>query len=324
MRRLRFIGCLLAAVPLIAGLSPALAQERFPSRPVKLVVGYPPGGSVDMVGRILADVLAPKLGATITVENVGGAAGAIGAARVAGSAPDGYTLLIGSSNELIGTGITNRDQKYDGRRDFTPLALGATAPLVLVTGTKTGVHTLQDFIGTVRRNPGKFSYGSPGVGSTMNFAGELLKQRAGLFMTHIPYRGVAPLAADLVSGVIEFGFMSPPAAAPLIQSGRLVGLGVTGRERMALLPQVQALAEHPALTGYELTGWIGVLAPKGLPADVAVQLAQALRAALQDPTYRRRIEEIGGVPASGSQDFGHLLNAETDKYLKLADFAKLR
>jgi tripartite-type tricarboxylate transporter receptor subunit TctC len=257
------------------------------------------------------------------VENVGGAAGAIGAARVAASPADGYTLLVGSSNELVGTGILNRDQKYDGRKDFTPLALAATAPLVLVAGTKSGVRTLSEFIDTVRRNPGKFSYGSPGIGSTMHFAGELAKQRAGLFVTHIPYRGVSPLTTDLVGNVIEFGFMSPPAAAPLIQSGRLVGVGVSGRDRLALLPQVPALSEHPALIGYELTGWVGVLAPKGLPADLEAQLIRGLRAALQDPVYRRKIGEVGGVPASGREDFIRLLNEETDKYLKLATYANL-
>jgi tripartite-type tricarboxylate transporter receptor subunit TctC len=323
MKRLRFVASLLAFV-VTASMLPAQAQERFPSRPVKLVVGYPPGGSVDALARNLADVLAAKLETTVVVENVGGAAGAIGAARVAASPADGYTLLVGSSNELVGTGILNRDQKYDGRKDFTPLTLAATAPLVLVAGTKSGVRTLDEFIETVRRNPGKFSYGSPGIGSTMHLAGELAKQRAGLFVTHIPYRGVAPLTTDLVGNAIEFGFMSPPAAAPLIQSGRLVGVGVSGRDRLALLPQVPAISEHPALAGYELTGWVGVLAPKGLPADLEERLMQGLRAALQDPVYRRRIEEVGGVPASGREDFMRLLNDETDKYLKLAAFAKLR
>ena len=318
LRRALLLACLVAPALTV------IAQERFPSRPIKLVVGYPPGGSVDVVGRIVADALAQKLEASVVVENVGGAAGAIGAARVAASTPDGYTLLVGSSNELVGTGILNRDQKYDGRKDFTPLVLAASAPMVLVAGTKSGVHSLPEFITMVRHNPGKFSYGSPGVGSTMHFAGELAKQRAGLFVTHIPYRGVTPLTTDLVGNVIEFGFMSPPAAAPLIQNGRLVAIGVSGRERLALLPQVPALGEHPALAGYELTGWIGVLSPRGLPPNVEATLLQGLKAVLQDPVYRRKIQEIGGEPATGREDFARLLNEETDKYLKLAAFAKLR
>jgi tripartite-type tricarboxylate transporter receptor subunit TctC len=323
MRRLRFAATLLALAA-FAAAAPVGAQERFPSRPVKLVVGYPPGGSVDVTARMVADFLGPRLETPVVVENVGGAAGAIGAARVAQSPADGYTLLVGSSNELVGTGVLNREQKYEGQRDFTPLVLSVSAPMVLVTSPKSGVRTVADFVEAVRRQPGKFSYGSPGVGSTMHFAGELAKQRAHLFITHIPYRGVSPLTTDLVSDVVDFGFMSPSAAAPLIQSGRLVGIAVSGRERMAVLPQVPALAEHPAFKGYELTGWIGVLAPKGLPADVHEKLLQALRAVQQDPAYRRKVEELGGVPASGREDFAALIRDETVKYQQLAAFAKLR
>lgn len=323
MRRLRFAALLLALVA-GAAVAPAGAQERFPSHPVKLVVGYPPGGSVDVTARLLADFLGPRLETPVVVENVGGAAGAIGAGRVAQSPADGYTLLVGSSNELVGTGILNREQKYDGQRDFTPLALSVSAPMVLVTSPKSGVRSLAEFVEAVRRQPGKFSYGSPGVGSTMHFAGELAKQQAHLFITHIPYRGVSPLTTDLVSDVVDFGFMSPSAAAPLIQSGRLVGVGVSGRERLPVLPQVPALAEHPAFKGYELTGWIGVLAPKGLPADVQEKLQNALRAVQQDPAYRRKVEELGGVPASGREDFAGLIRDETVKYQRLAAFAKLR
>jgi tripartite-type tricarboxylate transporter receptor subunit TctC len=302
----------------------AWPQERFPSKPIKLVVGYPPGGSVDVVGRILAEGLAQKLDAAVVVENVSGAAGAIGAARVAASAPDGYTLLVGSSNELVGTGILNREQKYDGRRDFTPIGLTVSAPLVLVTGSRSGVRTLDEFVKAVKSNPGRFSYGSPGVGSTMHFAGELVKHRAGLFILHIPYRGVSPLTTDLVANSIEFGFMSPPAAMPLIQSGRLVGIGVSGSQRLPSLPQVPALAEHPALGGYELTGWIGLLAPRGLPVDVEARLIQAHRAVLQDPVHRKKLEDAGGQPATGREDFGRFVTEETEKYVSLADFAKVK
>jgi tripartite-type tricarboxylate transporter receptor subunit TctC len=323
MKRSRFVAALLALAA-AAAVAPALAQERFPSRPVKLVVGYPPGGSVDVTARILAEYLAPRLEAPVVVENVGGAAGAIGAARVAQGPADGYTLLVGSSNELVGTGILNREQKYDGVRDFAPLALSVSAPMVLVASPASGVRTVADFVEAVRRQPGKFSYGSPGVGSTMHFAGELAKQQAHLFVTHIPYRGVSALTSDLVSGVVDFGFMSPSAAAPLLQNGRLVGIGVSGHERMAVFPQVPALAEHPAFKGYELTGWIGVLAPKAVPADVHDKLHQALRAVQQDPAFRRKIEELGGVPATGREDFARLIRDETVKYQQLASFAKLR
>lgn len=314
---------LLLAAALLAPLHSG-AQERYPSRPVKLVVGYPPGGSVDFMARLLADALGPKLDTAVVVDNVGGAAGSIGAARVAAAPPDGYTLLVGSSNEIVGTGVLNREQKYDGRRDFTALALAATGPMVLLASPGSGVRTVQQFVDVVRQNPGKFSYGSPGIGSTMHFAGELAKQRAGLFLLHIPYRGVTPLATDLTGNVIEFGFMSPSAAVPLVQSGRLVALGVTGHERLPQLPNLPALGENPALAGYELIGWIGVLAPRGVPAEVEATLKRALHAAVQDPVYRRRVQEAGGVLPTGNEDFARLIEEDTAKYLSLATFAKLR
>lgn len=319
----RVVAALLASSILSAAL-PLAAQESFPARPIKLVVGYPPAGSVDLVGRILADALAQKLNAQVVVENVGGAAGAIGAARVAAAAPDGYTLLVGSSNELVGTGILNPEQKYDGRRDFTALGLVASAPLVLVAGPKSGVTTLSEFVEVAKRNPGKFSYGSPGIGSTMHLAGELVKQQGGLFITHIPYRGVSPLTNDLLGDNIEFAFMSPTAAAPYIQSRRLIGLAVSGQQRLASLPQVPALSEHPAFAGYELTGWVGLLGPRSLPPDVEATLVKALKACLQDPVVRQKIVDIGGEPANGSEDLAKLVAAETEKYRKLASFAKLR
>jgi tripartite-type tricarboxylate transporter receptor subunit TctC len=324
MKRLRAVSLLLALVFGGVMAVPAAAQERFPARPIKLVVGYPPGGSVDVVGRILAEGLAQKLDAQVVVENVGGAAGAIGAARVAASAADGYTLLVGSSNELVGTGVLNPEQKYDARRDFTPIGLVASAPLVLVAGPKSGVKTLPEFVELVRRNPGKFSYGSPGMGSTMHFAGELTKQQAGLFITHIPYRGTSALTTDLLGNVVEFGFMSPTVAASHVQSGRLIGLGVSSRQRLPGLPQVPALSEHPALAGYELIGWIGLAGPRNMPADVVSSIDQALKALLQEPAFRKKLQDVGGEPASGREDFARLLKDETEKYLKLAAFAKLR
>lgn len=322
MKRRRLSHLLVAAGLGMAAFGIA-AQERFPARPIKLIVGYPPGGSVDQIGRVLADGLAQKLEAQVVVENVGGAAGAIAAQRVAGVAPDGYTIMLGSSNELVGTGVLNPDQKYDAQRDFTPLGMVASAPLVLVAGPKSGVKSLAEFVDASRRNPGQFSYGSSGLGSTLHFAGELVKQQAGLFIIHIPYRGVAGLTNDLVGSNIEFAFMSPTAAVPHVQHGRLIGLGVTSRQRLASLPQVPALAEHAALKDYELTGWVALVAPRALPADIQSRLVSGLRDALNDPAVRKRIEDVGAEPASGREDLAGVLRTETVKYRKLAEFARL-
>lgn len=181
----------------LLGAAPALAQDAYPSKPITIVVGYPPGGSTDLTARTVATELGLKLGVPVVIENVGGAGGAIGAQKVASSAPDGYTLLVGASNEIAINKLVTKKVKYD-IKDFTAIGLIASQPLVLVASTGTGVKTLAEFTQKVSKNPGKFSYGSSGVGTSLHLAGEMVKEQGKLFMTHIPYRGVAPLANDLV------------------------------------------------------------------------------------------------------------------------------
>lgn len=314
----------IAATVLALAAPWAAAQSDYPSKPIRFVVGYPPGGSVDMAARVVADALGARLQTPVVVDNQGGAAGAIAAQRVVNSAPDGYTLLVGSSNEMAATGLVNRAQKYDPQKDFTPIGLIATAPVLLVAGPKAGVKTLGEFVDVAKRNPGKFSYGSSGVGSTLHFAGELIKQRAGIFMTHIPYRGVAPLTSDLAGGNIELAIISPTAALPFIQSGRLYPLGVSSAKRMALLPNVPTLGEHPLLKDYVLTGWFALAGPKNLPPEITQKLTLALQAVLQQPDVRRRIEESGSVIATGKEDLGRLIRDDMVQYGKLVDFAHVK
>lgn len=316
----------LTAVGLVfsTSLPGAWAQGAYPTKPIKLVVGYAPGGSVDMAARVVADILAAKLGGTMMVDNVPGAAGVVAAQRVVSSQPDGYTLLVGSSNEMAATGLVNPAQKYDPLTDMTPLGLVATAPVLLVAGSKMNVKSLDDFLALVKRNPGKYSYGSSGVGSTLHFSGELIKQRAGVFMTHIPYRGTAALTSDLVGGALDFAILSPTAAAPFLQSQRITALGVTSTKRFATIPHVPALGEHPALKGYELSGWFALAAPKGLAPDLAQRLSAALRQGLADPVFRRRLEDGGSVPATGNEDLVRVMREDMDKYRQLVQFANMR
>lgn len=311
----------------LLGLAPALpvlADPLYPNKPIKLVIGYAPGGSVDMAGRVVADMLSSKLGATVVVENQPGAAGTIAAQRVVNSVPDGYTLLAGSSNELAGTGQVNPAQKYDPLKDLTPVALVGTAPVVLVASPRHNVKNLDQFLALVKSKPGRFSYGSSGVGSTLHFAGELIKQRAGLFMTHIPYRGTAPLISDLVGGSIDFAMMSPTAAAPFIENNRLIGLGVTSAQRFPTLPQVPALAEHPAFKAYELSGWFALAGPRGLPEPIALRLRSALQAGLQEPGFRQRLEQGGSFPSSGKEDVLKVMRSDIALYGELVKFANIR
>ncbi|WP_416820575.1 Bug family tripartite tricarboxylate transporter substrate binding protein [Delftia tsuruhatensis] len=303
---------------------PAAAQGSFPSKPLKLVVGYPAGGSVDLAARVVGDGLAARLRGTVVVDNVGGAAGAIAAQRVASAPADGYTLLVGASNELVATRIVNPAQRYDGRRDFTPLGLVATSPLILAARPGLGVKTLADLLELAKRQPGKLSYGSSGVGSTLHFAGELLNQRAGISIAHVPYRGVAPLTSDLAGGSLDLAVLSPTAAQPFLQSGRIVPLAVTSAQRLSALPQVPAMAELAPLRGYELVGWFALMAPRALPADTAQRITAALQEALAEPAVRKRLEDAGMVPATGREDLARLIAEEDRKYEQLAAFAKMR
>ena len=303
---------------------PAAAQGSFPAKPLKLVVGYPAGGSVDLAARVVGDALAARLRGTVVVDNVGGAAGAIAAQRVASAPADGYTLLVGASNELVATRIVNPAQRYDGRRDFTPLGLVATSPLILAARPGLGVKTLADLLELAKRQPGKLSYGSSGVGSTLHFAGELFKQRAGVSITHVPYRGVAPLTSDLAGGSLDLAMLSPTAAQPFLQSGRIVPLAVTSAQRLSAWPQVPAMAELAPLRGYELVGWFALMAPRGLPAATAQRITAALQEALAEPAVRKRLEDAGMVPATGREDLARLIAEEGRKYEQLAAFANMR
>lgn len=321
--RRRLLGALGGAA-LCPAASLALAQDAYPTRPIRMVVGYAPGGSVDMAARVAADILSARLGGSVVIDNLPGAAGVLAAQRVAASRPDGYTLLAGSSNEMAATALVNPSQRYSPLTDLSPIALIATAPVLFVAAPHTGVKNIDQLIALVKRSPGKYSYGSSGVGSTLHFAGELLKQRAGIFMTHIPYRGTGPLTTDLVGGALDFAMLSPTAAAPFIASGRLVPLGITSAQRFPTLPQVPALGEHPLLKGYELNGWFALAGPKHFPAPLAQKLREALQAGLTDPGMRRRLEDGGSIPATGKEDLARLMQEDTAKYAELVKFANVR
>lgn len=314
-----------ATAGLTLGLAlPALAQQgQYPQKTIRLMVGYPPGGSVDMAARIVADLLSARLPATVVVDNLSGAAGTLAAQKTVSSPADGYTLLLGSSNEMAATGQVNPAQKYDPLRDFTLIGQVATAPVVLVASPKVGVKNLNEFVALVRRQPGRYSYGSSGVGSTLHFAGELIKQRAGLFMTHIPYRGTGPLTNDLLGGALDFAIMSPTAAAPFIDSGRLVGLGMSSAQRFAGLPGVPPLGEHPSLKGYDLSGWFALAAPKGLPPALLERLRSALQEGLKDPAIRKRLQDGGALPASGREDMAAVMKEDIARYAALVKFANI-
>ena len=306
---------------LVPGLAAAQA-DAYPNKPITLVVAYPPGGSTDLTGRTLAVELSKKLGVSVVIENIGGAAGAIGAQKVVHAAPDGYTLLVGANNEVAINRLVSASVKYE-IKDFTPLGLIASQPLVLVASEKSGVKTVGQFLSLVKQNPGKFSYGSSGVGSSLHLAGEMVKDQGGLFMTHIPYRGVAPLTNDLLGGNIDFGVYVLSSALPFIRSGKLAALGTTELKRSAVTQDIPALAETPQLKGIDIGTWYVLMGPANLPAPVATRLKKALGESLQSPELRKKLQDASSTIAPPEVDMPRFLNTEIAKYKKIVNFAKI-
>ena len=304
--------------------SPVAAQlDAYPNKPITIVVGYPAGGSTDLTGRVLGAELSRKLGVPVVIDNVGGAGGAIGAQKVANAAADGYTLLVGASNEIAISRLVSSAVKY-GIKDFTPIGLIATQPMVLVASQKSGVKTVEQFLRQVGQNPGKFSYGSSGVGTALHLAGEMVKDQGGLFMTHIPYRGVAPLANDLLGNNIDFGVFVMSSGLPHIRSGKVVALGTTEAKRSPTTPDIAALAETPKLKGIDINVWFALMGPARMPEPVVAKLKKALSDSMQTAELRKKLEDSGSTVSPLNVDMPAFLKLETAKYQHIVDFAKIK
>lgn len=321
-RPLRRSLLLAAAASLAAPL--ALAQPAdYPSKPITLVVGYPAGGSTDLTARTLGDALAKQLGVPVVIDNVGGAGGTIGAQKAANAQPDGYTLFVGANNEVAIAGLVNKSVKYS-LKDFSPVGLIASQPMVLVASNNSGVKDINQFLNTVKAAPGKYSYGSSGIGTALHLTGEMVEERAGLHLTHIPYRGVAPLTNDLVGGNIEFGVFVFSSGLPHIRAGKVVALGTSEAKRSPLSPEIPALGEHPQLKGLDMSSWFVLMGPAGLPQPVVTKLKTALDAALKTPEFRTRMEGAGSTVAASGVDINAFLQSESAKYKKIVDHAKIQ
>lgn len=307
-----------------ANTSGASAQPLYPSRPISVVVGFPPGGSVDAVGRAVVETMGKKLNATTVVENIGGASGAIGVQKAVNASPDGYTLVFGSSSEFVATRFLNPAQKYDAEKDLVPIGYVGSIPLVLVASKQSGVGTLEQFVAAARAKPGQLSYGTSGIGSMLHFSGELVKKQAGLSITHVPYRGAGNIGSDLAGGTIEFAFLGPGAAKPFIDAGRIVPIAVTSARRIALLPSTPALGEHPALKGYNLVAWYALMAPKGLSPEIKATLRKALAETLQESAVREKLERIGVVVGQGDEDLPKLMQQDAVAYKRIVEFAGMK
>ena len=302
--------------------APAFAQS-FPSRPVNLVVPFPPGGGTDTGARILAEQLSKRWGQPVVVENKGGAAGQIGADSVAKAKPDGYTLLLGN----IGTQAINPSLyaklPYDADKAFAPVSLVAELPLAMMVNPALPAKTASEFITLAKSKPGQLSYSSSGSGSAPHLAAEIFKDQTGTFVLHVPYRGGGPAIADLLAGHVQLSFMTVLEASGHIKGGKLRALAVTGDKRVQALPDVPTLAES-VVPGFNAISWIGLLAPAGTPPDVVDKIAADVRAVLADDAVKARITALGGVPrATTPQEFGKLIADDKARYAQIIRSRKI-
>jgi tripartite-type tricarboxylate transporter receptor subunit TctC len=301
----------LIALPLAAIAVPALA---FPDRAVRLVVPFPAGGGADIVGRTFAELLAARLSQPVVVENRAGAGAIPGTEAVARAAPDGHTLLLGSTGPLAINPALQPNLPYAPARDFVAVGVLAFGPAVLVVNPAAlDVADLPALLARARAEPGRIEYASPGVGNIGHLMGEMLKRQAGIDLLHVPYRGAAPALNDVLGGRVPLLFDLVPSAVPHLRAGRLRALGVTGPARSALLPEVPTIAEQ-GLPGYAMTSWFLVVVPAATPAPALGALRAAFRAMLADPAARARLSALGLDPATGDEDPVAFLAAELERW----------
>lgn len=307
---------LLGAGAALLVTSRALAQE-YPSRPVRIILGFAAGGSGDQLARILGNEVGRQLGQPLVVENRPGAATNIASEYVAKSPPDGYTLLLGGNfSHAVNPHLFGAKLPFDPVRDFAPVArLTVGEGQVIVVPAALPVNNLQEFIAYARREGAKVSYASSGLSSPGHIAGGFFNQQAGLSMTHVPYKGSAEAVRDLVGGSIQMTITAPTAAMPLVRDGRLKALAVSTAERSRFLPDVPSAAEA-GLKDFDVAGWYGVWAPAGTPAPVVARLNAAFQAALADPATRSRLEaaSLNGAPAGTPEQFGRFVQDEIRRW----------
>jgi len=312
--RCAVLTALIAAVS--AGAAPAAAQT-YPSRPITLVVPFPPGGSATIIARIIADKMSEGLGQQIVVDNRGGAGGSIAARQVAKSAPDGATLLLAFTGTLAVSPLIFANVGYDPRKDFAGIGLIGMAPSVLAVNPSVPARSVADLIGIAKAEPGKIQYGSPGIGTTNHLAGELLAAMTSIKITHIPYKGTGPAITDLLGGHIAMMFAPIPAAHGNVSAGALRALGVTSLKRSSLWPDIPTVAET-GLPGFEVVQRSTLLAPAGTPRTIIERLNKELNAVLATDEVRRRLAVEGGEPVPGApEEYAADIDREEMRWSKL-------
>jgi tripartite-type tricarboxylate transporter receptor subunit TctC len=316
-------GFLHLAVGVALPVLPRIARaQAYPTKPVRLVVGFPPGGVGDILARLMGQSLSSRLGQPFIVENRPGAGGNIGTEVAVHGPADGYTLFLANTANAINATLYEK-LKFDFIHDIEPVGSIARAPGVLEINPAVPVRTVPEFIAYAKANPGKINYGSSGNGGLAHVAAELFKLMAGVNMQHVPYRGSGPALTDLLGGQVQVMFDNVPSSIEHIRSGKLRALAVTSSTGVEVLPDVPTVAGF--VPGYEATGFFGIIAPKGTPRDIVERINKAMNAALVEPNLRTRLSELGAIVLVGSPaDFGKLIADETGKWAKVVKVSGAR
>ena len=298
-----------AVLPAVSGIATA---EAYPSRPVHIVVGYPPGGIADVHARLTGQWLSERLGRPFIIENRAGAGGTIAVESVVRAPPDGYTLLLTSANDIFNPSLYP-DLKYDYMRDIAPIAGIAFSPQVMEVNPALAAATVPEFILYAKANPGRINYASAGVGTAQHLCGELFKMLAGVDMVHVPYRGAAPAVSDLIAGQVQVMFDFLPSSIEHVRAGKLRALAMASAKRWATLPDLPTVGDF--LSGFEAGALVGIAAPRNTPNEIVDKLNHEINAALADPRSKTRIAEVGGEALAGSPtEFTKLIEADAEKW----------
>lgn len=308
----RFVAVFL--ITLFSGLGLAHAAD-YPTRPIKWIVAYPPGGTTDVLARLMAQSLSEKLGQQVIVENKPGAGNNIGTESVINATPDGYTmLLVNPANGINATLYKNLN--FNFVRDIAPVAGIARTPNVMVVSNNVPAKTVAEFLAYCKANPGKVNMASSGSGTSVHLSGELFKYMTGCNMVHVPYKGAGPALIDLTAGQVQVLFDNLPSSVPHIKNGRIRALAVTSEKAEPSMPELPTVGA--TVKGYEATAWFGIGMPKGTPSEAINRVNAAVNATLAEPAMRARLADLGGVPIPGTPaDFGKVIVAETEKWAKV-------
>jgi tripartite-type tricarboxylate transporter receptor subunit TctC len=313
---------LMLAAALLATSLPATAQ-RYPSKPIKMVVGYAPGGGSDIMGRLIAQQITEATGQQVVVENRAGAAQNVAVEYVIKQPADGYTLFMSSAALGVNASLYPK-LNYDPVKDLVPSAIFATSPNLLLVHPSYPAKNVREFVVVAKKNPGKLNFSSSGSGSTQHLSGEMLKLMLGVDMTHIPYKGSAPSMTALASGEVDFSFNNIPASQPLMTPGRIRALGITSAKRSSLLPQLPTMVEG-GLAGFVTETWYGVLFPAGTPDDIVNAMNAVVVKAVQKEDFRAKLAQLGADPLAETPDFFRkMLAAEIERWGKVVRAAKAR